>query len=885
MYNEIYLTKANILDQQDSSQNTIHSSGDHLYFNDEILLTTPNINNYNEFMMIQFNLTSGSINQKVYYPPDYTVTQPPKVFYSIFHADPNNTQIIPNALSEISTSYFGLKFAQPIPDEFYYVQAVIFKYDNWTTFSGAYYDVDPIRVNNVLRVDPYYGWDNGTFTGLRENPNFPFRTLSGAYGAALDNDVIVVGPGEYTGISVEKNNLSFMFLPEAKIVDQPMILGASGSSENVVNFYNLQIGNDPVTYDKISQPYNQFSGDYGVFVSGNAVANFHGTSKIFINSNESGVASVSGDGSISFLGDFSSNKPLRTNVLDNVEQQIIVEQNLSSDFLVKNNKSYYKKIQPSINDSAENSKIFINNGNYETFVVNKNINIEFSQEAKITGSSSDYVDLSTYSTTLNNIKSDIPLHMDNNCFLELRGDNFLTTINNTNNYSIYGSGTVLFKGNTFYDKPLDNSVEINYIDHLKNTKNIFDVVYETGSMDVISGHNTTLRAKSIEDAISFAKPKSNIFIKSESDGFTSSKDLNYFCGAKISGSIDCFANASFYDLNLDTLNQTGIDYGVFVDANVTGNFKNNSSIRIPSVYQLWFTTGININETGKYVVADDGNFDLEYYPKTDFQALSGGFNVANSSGVYGRKAGQARGLFVEEISGLGINGGYSTVHGFVEGFNDGDSIPTYLDTIGKIYSGTDWSYFNQTPTGIAGNVITQMKSNYIIEYYSGMKYAFASNESVTNTTAEKVIGVASNGEYFENNFAGSVGVIGTYYSGDKGEFTTEFSGLSNYTGYYYTGVEFIPNTEFTTSIDIPFVSGYYYLNGLSGYYIVGDSSTGVYTSGIDFDTKRSISGNGVVNLFDLIYNQEIDSSTTNNMNNDGYKPELKFFEPSGYYYV
>lgn len=879
MANDLQVTKLNILDVLNSTnQGQVLNSGGVLYL-DGVPFAPPNSGNLNanELMMINVNLTSGATTQKIYYPVGYNTPQNPWVVYEVYHANPSHNEIIANQLGEVTTDYFSVRFTQPISDDQHHLQALIFKNDNFITLESSGYDLNPLRVKDSLFVDQRFGWDAGTFSGLRQNPNRPFRTLQAAYSKAQTGDHIFVWPGNYSGIEVDKGNLSFSFFEGATITES----GFYVKNSNKTTFSNLNVNTGEFTSNLV----------YGVKLDSTAEVVLKGNNKI----NLSGTSdlAIQGDGKVVLDGDLVYNKRAEGFIdyaRDSEKTGIFVSNFARNNGTGGANGSYtFNDITKAIAFANPNSKITVLKGSYEGFTNAKaGITFEFDKDSWVTGQ----VVFNGVSGTVDNLNIDSPIHIQSNGHIDFKGQNQSIT---QDLYSISGDGTVRFLGDFYYRKPIEISGTIVF----DKTKNLGDYGHQYGiyvepGNEEIRGHNGTIRFNTLQEAVNYITGDETIFVKKGNytgvDIYNKPRvEIRFADQAKVTRPIT--VSGTSQDLVLTNFVYdagTYIDdaFGIRLEDGVTGSLRGDSRIRVPFYFSRFFITG-NEPNTGQLLL--NSGFSLLNYSGTFFENPLVPFDGATVTGAgisgwYARQAGSGRGNFYINMPYSPATGRYSTISGTFTG-----GAWNVVDTIGFWKSGTatgDISglFLQQVSGATASSDITGY-------YYSGVDTFFVG--AVNNQGDYPVIGYYTtdgfvNTTTFKDNLPVIPDASGYFMSGRNATFdnpTDSYTGRTNESGFLYSGLSLIPNTYFELGVDIPKVTGYYFSGGLSGFYISGTNGgvvTGVRSSGLLFNTRVSISGNGAIDFGNAIYNQLPWTGITNLLGNtDGFNSGAGYFSPLG----
>lgn len=845
--NDLLITKLQFKDFVTLEEHLVYASGDALYYDGfPFAPLNSGLNNSNDIMILNLPLASGATSQKFYFPVGYEPTTTPKVLFSVFGE--SQQDLIVTQLSESNVDYFRLEFAHPIPNDQYHLQAFILKQDDYISFEGTNFELNPQRTARTVYVDTIYGHDFGSFSGRRQNPNLPFLSFEQAYANAWSGDTIHFYQGNYSGIIIDRD-LTLRFAENAVIEYTPISVSANRS----VTFENLQI--------------NHKSGSFaGITLASTAKAFFKGENLIKVG----GTSSING-GQVTVYGNLYYDKPILSKYINLKVGDFtgaFVDSSFRTGFNFSgyNGRNVYSNISDAITASPQGSLIKVSKGNYGGFHVNKALKFSFDNEARVTGQISILASTDAYFKNLQTLISSpnsgaMSLGLDSNVYFE--EENYLTT--NGGN-SITGAGSLYFRGNAYYNNLISQSLR---------TENGFNFVVSSGaSFDTFSGKNNTIEFDNIQSASNFATGYQDIRVRrGDYKGFTvvNKTNLNFLFeeDAKVNSSILISGTAKrtfFNDLKFDSISDTGVLASIILDPNTTGTLRGDTSIRIPNVYSRYF-----ILNNGSQYTLNDGYALLGYSGKGFTHGATG--TTPTISGWYARPLGIGTGYFFQSVTG-DVTGEYRSISGAFRGSYNLDS-----NMILKYYSGTATGNITGYSTvGIVGNV-------------TGTWYSGVTNTFVNGITGNGILGFASNGTFFvdptpffEGQF-NQLGFSGYYFSGQYGQFTGNFY-RENVTGYWTTGHNSIPNTYFTSSTPhILFITGYY-VSGRSGFYVSGLTPngpiSGVTASGATFFPRYSVSGNGSIDYGNSIYNLPPFEGVLNLRGDlNGLKSGAPIFEPFG----
>lgn len=608
--NEFNTNIVNFQDVLNGQNYQVFASGGVLYMGN--IVVAPDVSgnlNTNDLMMITANLQSGATSQRIYYPLGYEPVVTPKVVYSIIGED--SPSIIASQLSQVNVDYFEVEFSRPIPGEQYYIQATIYKNDDYITFSGTNVDLNPIRTAKTLYVDTVYGHNGGTFSGRRQNPNFPFFSFQAAHDNATSGDRIYFYPGIYSGIDVNKS-LFLEFAPGAYIDNLTLVIN---SGETTVKGLNIN--------HKSGVLHN------GISVKQNARLNLQGES--FIRTNNRPSILTSGDvynyGSLFHNGSIGN---LYQNV-DSTKTGYFVNPNFSgSQINISgfNNQFYINSLEEAINIASNKAIINVESGNYPSININKDLILNFAPGATISGrvgiSGNKNVDV--YNINIDISSTAVESAMMLNGVINFYGENKIKALNGV---SISGSGLANCYGNVYYfGLP---SPQIKFDKKQKLLVNEFD---QKG----FSGLNENVFFNSILSAIDFSTGNQEIKIGPGSySGFSIGNKnliLSFDKNAIVTGSINLTGTNGicyFKNLYLDTKLNTGIGYGInIVRSGFSGWLDSESIIRLPYVLSNYFITGSG-SSTGIHFI---GSGALETTSVINFVPPSGGYYNYGISGNF-----------------------------------------------------------------------------------------------------------------------------------------------------------------------------------------------------------------------------------------------------------
>lgn len=668
--NELQSNIVNFQDVLNGNNYQVFVSGGVLYMGNTVV--APDISgnlNTNDLMMITANLTSGATAQRIYYPQGYEPTTTPKVVYSIIGED--SSSILAPQLSQVNVDYFELRFSRPVPTEQYYVQATIYKNDDYTTFSGTNVDLNPIRTAKSLYVDTVYGHDGGTFSGRRQNPNFPFFSFQQAHDNASSGDRIYFYPGLHSGINVNKS-LFLEFAPGAVIDDVCLVVNSGTCTVK-----NIDI--------------NHKSGSFGVGIAVNAGAQLNLVGQNFIRTNNRNAISTTG--AAFNYGELYHNNLIGNNYknVDGTLTGYYVRTDFSGSALNLsgvNGQFYLPTIQEAIAIASTKAVLNIASGNYSGINLDKSIILNFEPGATVSGRIGisgnrevDFYNLDVNISDVGQVFGGLNLSGVANFY----GENKIRT---TNGISITGSGQVNCYGDLYYNGLFDSRIKFD-----KGTTILVD---STVDQKGFSGSNGTIQFLNLQRAVDFATGNQKIVVAGGTyTGFSYSgkQNLNFSFSnetivippVNISGASQ---NVYFNGMYLDARTDSGINYGLNLASGTTGWLRD-SYIRLPYTRINYFVTGSG--SSGAFFDLPSGSLALtsvvyapglsvyfDYYASGNFgvtmTGVSGGLSGLRNVGNKYSVSGSGGIVFGDSIYNQLPWSGITNLLGNTNGFNSGAAL-------------------------------------------------------------------------------------------------------------------------------------------------------------------------------------------------------------------